>query len=399
VTREARFAPGAPAAAGDIPLAVPFLGENEWAYVKEALDTNWVSSVGPFVDRFEREVAARVDSPHAVAVSSGTAALHLALLLAGVGAGDEVVMPALTFAAPAFAVTYVGAAPVFVDVEPDHWQLDVDKVAQFLEHECSFEGGRLVNRRTGGRIAALLPVHALGHPVDFDALAEVAARYELPVVEDAAEAMGALYRGRAPGTLGLLGCLSFNGNKVITTGGGGMILTADAELAARAHYLSTQAKDDPVEYVHGEIGFNYRMSNILAAIGCAQLEVLDRNVEARRRIALAYADGFESVDGLSHMREASWAYCAYWLSTIRVDAARFGIDSRELLRRLAQQGIQTRPLWQPLHLARPFAGATAYRCDVAEIVGREALSLPSSSGLSEADQARVVAAVVREKSG
>jgi perosamine synthetase len=393
VSDERDFAPGAPAPPGGIPLAVPTLGGNEWTYVKEALDTNWVSSVGPFVDRFEREVAALVGSPHAVAVASGTAALHLALQLAGVRADDEVVMPALTFAAPAFAVAYLGASPAVVDVEEEHWQLDVAKVAAFLEHECTVTDGRLVNRRNGRRIGALLPVHVLGHPVDIDPLLELAAQYELPVVEDAAEAVGARYKGRAPGTFGLFGCLSFNGNKVITTGGGGVILTSDPELAEQAKYLSTQAKDDPVEYVHGAVGFNYRLSNVLAAVGCGQLEVLEQNVQSRRRTAAAYAEAFADVDGLTPLREAPWAFCAYWLSTVRVDPGRFGIDSRELLRRLAEQRIQSRPLWQPLHRSRPFAGCTAYRVEVADRVHAEALSLPSTSSLSDEDRDRVVQAV------
>ena len=396
MTREAEFAPGAPAAAGAIPLAVPNLGGKEWAYVKEALDSNWVSSVGPFVARFEREVADLLGSPYAVAVSSGTAALHLSLLLAGVRRDDEVIVPALSFAAPAFAVRYVGAWPAFVDVDPTYWQLDIEKVALFLRSECRHEAGRLVNRRNGRRIGALLPVHVLGHPVDIDPLLKLGEQYGIPIVEDAAEALGARYRGRPPGTFGLLGALSFNGNKVLTTGGGGMILTADADLASRARYLSTQAKDDPVEYVHGEIGFNYRLSNVLAAIGCAQLEMLENNVQARRRIAARYAEAFRDVEGLTSMSEAPWASSAFWLFTIRVDESRFGIGSRELLRRLARNHIQTRPLWQPLHLSRPFEGSTAYACRVAEEVAAEALSLPSSSGLTDDDQTVVIEAVLRE---
>jgi perosamine synthetase len=377
-----------------VPLAVPFLEGREWEYVKEALDTNWVSSVGPFVDRFERETAELVGAKHAIAVSSGTAALHLALLLVGVGAGDEVLMPALSFIAPANAVAYTGARPVFVDVEPEYWQLDVERLAAFLEHDCSVEGGRLVNRATGARIGALLPVHALGHPVDMDPLLALAERYELPVVEDAAEALGASYKGRAPGTFGRIGCLSFNGNKVVTTGGGGMLLTADDALAERAQYLATQAKDDSVEYIHGEVGFNYRLSNVLAAIGCAQLEDLPVKVEARRHNAAAYADAFADVPGLEMMREASWAYSTFWLSTVRVDATAFGIDSRELMRRLTAAGVQTRPLWQPLHLSKPFRDGS--RCPQAEAIEADALSLPSSSGLTEQDRARVIEAVLRE---
>ena len=395
--RRETVAPGA-APPGMIPLAVPWLGELEWAFVKEALDTNWVSSVGPFVDRFERETAAVVGARHAVAVSSGSAALHIALLLAGVEAGDEVIMPTLTFIAPANAVSYIGASPVFVDCEPDYWQLDVAKVEEFLERECNPEGGGVVNRTTGRRIAALLPVHVLGHPVDLDPLMELAGRYELPVVEDAAEVIGASYRGRSPGTFGLVGCLSFNGNKVITTGGGGMLLTDDPELADRAQYLVTQAKDDAVEYIHGEVGFNYRLSNVLAAIGCAQLAVLERNVEAKRRIAKTYTDAFADVRGLTPMQEASWARSTFWLYTVRVDQREFGMDSRDLLRRLSDRGIQARPLWQPLHLSAPFGDCTAYRCETAVAVESEALSLPSSSGLQPDEQARVIEAVLREAS-
>jgi perosamine synthetase len=396
VTQEAEFAPGAPPAAGAIPLAVPNLGVKEWEYVKEALDTNWVSSVGPFVTRFEREVANALGSPYAVAVSSGTAALHLSLLLAGVRPDDEVVLPTLTFAAPAFAIRYVGAWPAFVDVDPTYWQLDAEKVASFLQRECRLEGGRLVNGKNGRRIGALLPVHVLGHPVDIDPILELGERYGIPVVEDAAESLGALYRGRAPGTFGLVGTLSFNGNKVLTTGGGGMVLTADADLASRARYLSTQAKDDPVEYVHGAVGFNYRLSNVLAAIGCAQVEVLRHNVLARRRIAAGYTEAFHGVDGLTTMSEAPWARSAFWLFTIRVDESRFGMGSRELLRRLARSRIQTRPLWQPLHLSRPFHGSTVYAFGVAEEVAATALSLPSSSGLTDDAQATVIEAVLRE---
>jgi perosamine synthetase len=380
-----------------IPLAVPQLDGREWDYVKEALDSNWVSSVGPFVDRFERETARLVGSRHAIAVASGTAALHLALLLAGVEPGDEVVMPTLSFIAPANAIVYAGARPAFVDVESEYWQLDVEKASEFLSRECRrARGGHLVNRSTGARVAALLPVHVLGHPVDMNPLLELADRYDLPVVEDAAEALGASYCGQAAGSLGLIGCLSFNGNKVITTGGGGMLLTEDDELAARARYLSTQAKDDALEYVHGAVGFNYRLSNVLAAIGCGQLEQLQAKVDARRRNATAYTEAFSGVPGLAPMREAPYAASTFWLFTVRVDEERFGIDSRELLRRLASSGIQSRPLWQPLHLSKPFAGATAYRCEVAVTVEAEALSLPSSSGLSPEDRAYVIDTVLRE---
>jgi perosamine synthetase len=394
MTREAGFAPGAPAAAGQVPLAVPHLTGREWEYVKEALDTNWVSSVGPFVDRFEALVAERL-GVEAVAVASGTAALHLALVLAGVGPEEEVIMPTLTFVAPAYAVRYVGASPVFVDAEPEYWQLDVDKVAAFLDEECA-DG---VDRRTGRRVRAILPVHVLGHPVDVEPLLALAEQHGLVVVEDAAESLGALYRGRAPGTFGSLAALSFNGNKIVTTGGGGVLLARDGEVAERARYLSTQAKDDPVEYVHGAVGFNYRLSNVLAAIGCAQLEALDEHVARKRSIAQAYGDAFGGVAGVRTMAEAPWAHAAYWLSTILVDADVTGIDSRELLRRLAVRGIQARPLWQPLHRSKPFAGSRATDCSTAERIAAQSLSLPSSVGLTEAEQERVIAAVLEEIGG
>jgi perosamine synthetase len=396
VTGEAGLAPGAPAAAGTIPLAVPHLGGREWEYVREALDTNWVSSVGPFVDRFEQQTASYLDAGHAVAVVSGTAALHLALLLAGVGPDDAVVVPTLTFIAPANAIRYTGAEPVFIDAEPDYWQLDVEKVAEFLERECTHDERGVVDRATGRRVRAILPVHVLGHPVDLDPLLELARRYGLVVVEDAAESIGGRYRSQALGTFGTLGCLSFNGNKVVTAGGGGMVVTADAALAERARYLTTQAKDDPVEYVHGAVGFNYRLSNVLAAIGCAQLELVEEHVAAKRRIAARYAEAFAGVEGLTWMREAPWAFGTFWLATMLVDERRAGVGSRELLRRLAARGVQSRPLWQPLHLSKPYAGARAYRCETAERIAEQALSLPSSVGLTEDDQALVIDAVLAE---
>jgi perosamine synthetase len=368
------------------------MGDREWEFVKEALDTNWVSSVGPFVDRFEELVSSYLDAPYAVAVTSGTAALHLALLVAGVEPGDEVIVPSLTFVAPAYAVRYLGAYPVFLDVEPEHWQLDVAQVADFLEREC--DGG--VDRRTGRRVRAIVPVHVLGHPVDLDPLLQLATRHGLVMIEDAAESIGARYRDRRVGTFGTLGALSFNGNKVVTTGGGGMLVTADPELAERARYLSTQAKDDPVEYVHGAVGFNYRLSNVLAAVGCAQLELVDDHIAAKRRIAARYTEAFAPVRGLTPMREAQWAYSTFWLYTMLVDRDEVGIDSRELLRRLGEAGIQSRPLWQPLHLSAPFADCPAYRCDNAERIGRQALSLPSSVGLASSDQERVIDAVLAE---
>jgi perosamine synthetase len=392
------FEPGAPAQLGSIPLSVPEIRGNEWKYVKECLDTGWVSSVGAFVDRFERELAAYVGTKYSVAASSGTAALHIALLVAGVEPGDEVLVSTLTFIAPANAVRYIGAWPVFIDAEADYWQMDAQKVSRFLEEECEWLNGELRNKLTGRRLKAILPVHILGHPVDIDPILEVARKYNLVVVEDATESLGAKYKGRMVGHLGDIACFSFNGNKIITTGGGGMIVTDNEAWARRAKYLTTQAKNDPLEYIHHEIGYNYRLTNIQAAMGCAQMEQLDDYLAAKLRIAAAYNEQFKDLGGITPMREATWARSIFWLYTILVDEEVQRKGSRQLMRQLAEQGIQARPLWQPLHLSPAYAGCQSYRCTVAEALNRMALSLPCSSGLTVADQQRVIEAV-REFSG
>ncbi len=373
-----------------VPLAVPCLGGNEWNYVKECLDTNWVSSVGPFVDRFEKAVAGYVGADYGIATVNGTAALHLALLLAGVERDDEVLLPSPSFIAPANAVRYIGACPVFVDAEPGYWQMDPQKVADFLDKECRWFDGVLRNTTTGRRVKAILPVHILGHPVDMDPVVAAARKYELAVIEDATESLGAMYGDKEVGTLGDIACFSFNGNKLITTGGGGMIVTDNADWAYRARYLTTQARDDPVEYVHHEVGYNYRLTNIQAAIGCAQMEVVDEYVAAKRRIAGMYTAEFDAVPGIEPMREAPWAFCAYWLYTVRVDESEYGMDSRTLMSKLAESGIQSRPLWQPLHSSPAHSGCRHYGGDVAEELYRNALSIPCSVGLSESDQQMVI---------
>ena len=382
-----------------IPLAEPDLGGNESKYVQECLDTNWVSSAGTYVDTFERMVAKEVGVAHAVATVNGTAALHMALRVLGIEPDDEVLLPALTFIAPANAVRYVGAWPVFIDVEPEFWQLDVDKVATFLEEECRWHQGSLWNRTTGRRVRAIVPVHLLGHPCPMDVVMELADRYGLKVIADATEALGARCRSSAGGAWlaaaasGDVACLSFNGNKIITTGGGGMLVTADERLATSARYLSTQAKDDSVEYIHGAVGYNYRLSNVQAAIGVAQFERLHEFVNIKRRIARDYEEALRAVPGLTPMREAPWAFSTYWLYTVRVDTRQFGLDSRELLRELARHGIHSRPVGQPLHRSPPHAAAQAYAVEVADDCYRVGLSLPCSVSLRSEDQARVIAAV------
>jgi perosamine synthetase len=376
-----------------VPLSAPVLDGNEWQYVKECLDTNWVSSAGPFVERFEQMIAGRLGMGHAVAVVNGTAALHLSLLLAGLERDDEVVMPALTFIAPANAVRYLGAWPVFIDVDPDYWQMDAGRLSDFIDRECDWRAGALWNRRTRRRVRAVLPVDILGHPCDLDPIRELAKTRGLAVVEDATESLGALYRNLPVGQRADVACLSFNGNKIITSGGGGMIVTNRGDWAARARYLSTQAKDDPLEYVHRNVGFNYRQTNIQAALGVAQLEQLDARVAAKRRIAAAYTDSLGGVAGIGVMKEAPWAASTFWLYTVTIDRRRYGTDARALLRRLAGEGIQSRPLWQPLSRSAAMAGCDSMDTPVAERVAASALSLPSSADLTPSDQARVTAVV------
>jgi perosamine synthetase len=373
-----------------VPLCVPEIQGNEWEYVKHCLDTNWVSSVGEFVDRFERAVADSVGARHAIATVNGTAALHVALLVAGVEPGDEVLVSTLTFIAPANAIRYAGAHPVFIDAEPDYWQMDAAKLSDFIELDCRWQRGALRNKKTGRRVKAILPVHVLGHPVDMSPILEVARKYGLVVIEDSTEGLGAGYKGERVGHLGDVGCFSFNGNKIITTGGGGMIVTDNDEWAAGAKYLTTQAKDDPVEYIHGAIGYNYRLTNIQAAMGVAQMERLESYVAAKRRIAGAYDEAFRDMPGITLMREAEWAASTFWMCTVLVDESLYGTDSRGLLRLLSGRNIQARPLWQPAHLSPAHQGSVKTDCSVAERLNQTALSLPCSVGLSEAQQARVV---------
>jgi perosamine synthetase len=378
-----------------IPLSVPEIRGNEWEYVKECLDSGWVSSVGSYVERFERMVAEQAGTRYAVATVNGTSALHISLLVAGVRPDDEVLVSTLTFIAPVNAIRYAGAWPVFVDAEPAYWQIDPERVQDFIERDCEWINNELRNRHTGRRVSAIVPVHILGHPVDMEPILTIARKYDLKVIEDSTEALGSMYRGKSPGSCGDIGCFSFNGNKIITTGGGGMIVTDREDWAKRAKHLTTQAKDDPIEYIHGEIGFNYRLTNVLAAIGCAQMEQLGSYVAKKRSIAARYQHGFAGIAGLTPMKNASWAESTYWMYTILVDPVEFGMDSRQLLRVLELQKIQTRPLWQPIHLSPAHTvKVVAQSLPVAEHLADHALSLPCSVNLSEHDQDRVISAII-----
>jgi perosamine synthetase len=376
-----------------IPLCVPELRGRELEYVRDCIESSWVSSVGAYVTRFEEMCAAIAGTRYAVATVTGTAALHVALLAAGVLPGDEVVTSALTFIAPANAIRYTGAWPVFVDAEPRYWQLDVERLAAFLADDCVFDGTVLRNARSGRRVRAILPVSILGHPVQLDEIIALARRYHLTVIEDATESLGASYQGRPVGGGADVSCFSFNGNKLTTTGGGGMIVTNDGALARRARYLTTQAKDDPIEYVHGEIGFNYRLTNVAAAIGVAQLEQLTDFVAAKRANAARYANEFGKLAGITLMPQAPWAASSFWLYTVLIDEAVFGCSSRAVRVALDAARIQTRPLWQPMHRSPAHAGAFVLGGAVADRLCRDALSLPSSVGLRASELSAVADAI------
>lgn len=384
------LAPGAPPAPDFVPLIVPEIRGKEWEYVKECLDTNWISSVGSYVDRFEKMVAERAGTKYAVATVNGTAALHIALMLAGVAADDEVLVSSLTFIAPANAIRYVGAWPVFIDAAPRYWQIDPAGVIDFLERECRWDGQILRNRRTGRCVKAILPVHILGHPADLDPILSIGEKYSLPVIEDATEGLGSRYRGKSIGGIGHAGCFSFNGNKIITTGGGGMLVTNNAEWAAQAKYLTTQAKDDPIEYVHNAVGYNYRLTNLLAAMGCAQMEQLDAFVAAKRQIAKRYQECLADLPGIHLPQEAAWAFSTFWMYTILIDEKESRINSRELLRELAASKIQARPLWQPIHRSPAHNASASPSCPNSEALHRQAISLPCSVGLTPFAQGRVI---------
>jgi len=376
-----------------IPNAVPYLGGKEWEYLKECLDTNWVSSAGPFVARFEAALAEWHGVPHAVATVNGSAALHVALLAAGVGPGDAVLVPAFTFIATANAVAYCGAQPILLDCEATSWGLDAARAEAFLARECERRPAGLVHRASGLVIRALLPVHLYGHPFDVDAVVALAGRWSLPLVEDSAEALGAEYRGRRAGADGLLSCLSFNGNKIVTAGSGGAVLTRDAAAAARARALTTQARGDAVEFVHEGIGYNYRLSNLHAALGCAQLEQLEAAVASKRATVAYYREALAGEEGVEVFAEASWARSTYWMSSILLDERRCP-DVRGLIRALDAERIGARPLWRPLHQQPVFAGAPRDQLPVSERLYDRGLSLPCSVGITDGERAAVVEALL-----
>ena len=365
-------------------LHEPCFAGNEWRYLKECLDSTFVSSVGKYVERFEAELARYTGARHAVAVVNGTAALHVALQLAGVTPNDEVLLPALTFVATANAVAYCGAVPHLADSEERTLGLDPRALREYLRRAAEVRNHQCVNRASGRIIRALVPMHAFGHPVDIDGLLAVARDFHLALVEDAAESLGSSVAGRHTGTFGLMGTLSFNGNKTVTTGGGGAILTDVGPLAARARHLTTTAKvPHRWEYRHDEIGYNYRMPNLNAALGCAQLEQLPGFLEAKRRLFVQYQAAFAQVSGLRLVAEPAGCRSNYWLQTLLLDEAN-ATERDRVLAAGNDAGLLIRPAWTLLHRLPAYAGCPRMPLPVAESLERRLINLPSSAFLARA---------------
>lgn len=359
-------------------LSPPHMGDDERRLLLNAFDSNWIAPVGPHLDAFEEEVAARVGVRHAVALSSGTAALHLALRLVGVRPCDEVVTSTLTFCATANAIIYCGARPVFVDADPNTWCMDPALLRKALERH---------------RPRAVVPVDIYGQCADYDAIRDACSELGVPIIEDAAEALGAHYRGRAAGSLGDLGVLSFNGNKIITTSGGGMLLTNCEEWAVRARYLATQARDPAPHYEHSVVGYNYRLSNLLAAVGRGQLRHLDRYMHRRRDTNEMYRRLLAHAPGIAFMPTGSgWNG---WLTCITVDATRYGATRDDIRAALEEQNIEARPVWKPLHMQTAYAGCETVGGEVAEGLFDCGLCLPSGSSLRTADLYRVARVILK----
>jgi len=366
-------------------LSPPDLVGTEIAMITDAVSSGWIAPLGPHVDAFEAEMCALLDVPHAVALSSGTAGLHLALLVLGVGASDEVWTSTLTFAATANAISYVGAKPVFVDSDRSSWNMDPELLASALDR-AAFEG-RLPK--------AVIAVDLYGQSADLEPISVACRRHRVFLVEDAAEALGATYRGRPAGSFGDLSVLSFNGNKIITTSGGGMLLGKNKQWLDHARHLATQAREPARHYEHREVGYNYRLSNLLAAVGRAQLADLDSRVSARRAINARYREALGALPGWTFMPEASFGRSTFWLTCATIEAT---LDSRDrVIDRLASEDIEARPVWKPLHLQPAFAGCRRLGGEVSEALFRDGICLPSGSGMMPAMQERVIDVILQSR--
>jgi perosamine synthetase len=380
-----------------IPLSVPHFQGNEKKYVTEAVESTWVSTAGKFVTDFENQMAHYMHGYEAVACQSGTAALHLSLIEAGVTQEDEVLIPTLTFIAPVNTIHYVGANPVFVDCDA-YLNMDVEKVLDFLKNKCIVQKGKLINKQTSRCVKAILPVHIFGHPVNLEPILEVTTQHNIPIIEDATESLGSVYKqgtlaNRKAGTIGSFGCLSFNGNKIITTGGGGMVLCQKIPEAAHIRHLSTQAKSDELYYIHDEVGFNYRMTNLQAALGLGQLEQLDEYIAVKRKNFEYYKQQLADVNGLSFIEEPPYAISNYWFYSLVIDQSKYGLSRDELMQVLSDNKIQARPIWQLNHLQKPYATCQTTPMDKAPILYERILNLPCSVNLEYEDIKRICSVI------
>lgn len=367
---------------GEAALHEPCFSGNELSYVQDCIMSTYVSSVGAYVDRFERELAAFTGARRAVAVVNGTAALQVALQLAGVQRKDEVIVPALTFVATANAVRYLGAVPLFADSHASTLGLDPLALREWLQNAAEPAGDGYRNRHSGRRLRALVPMHTFGHPCDMDGLLAVARDYRLVLVEDAAESLGSFYRGQHTGTFGLLGTLSFNGNKIVTSGGGGAILTNDERLADHAKHLTTTAKQPHRwDYVHDEVGYNFRMPNLNAALGCAQLEQLPEFLASKRRLFGRYKEAFEDIEEVRLMEAPSGCESNYWLQTLVLEGS-ISACRDEVLKATNDAAVMTRPVWRLMHQLSPYQECPRAPLPVAESLAERLINLPSSAGLA-----------------
>lgn len=379
-----------------IPLSVPNLKGNELAYVTKAVETEWVSTAGPFVTDFEKSIADYVQVPGAVACQSGTAGLHIALMLCGVRRDDLVIVPTLTFIAAVNPVKYIGAEPVFMDCD-DSLCMDPMKLEHFCAQECELRDGTLYHRATGCRVPAIVVVHVFGNMADMVMILDIASHYGLKVVEDSTEALGTHYTkgplsGRFAGTMGDIGVYSFNGNKIITTGGGGMIVSRDVEMLSRAKHLTTQAKQDPQNFIHDEVGYNYRLTNLQAALGLAQMEQMESFISVKERNYQRYAAAVVEIPGLSILPFRQGTRSNHWFYSLCCDGP-YPLKPLELIDRLGETGIQARPIWGLIHRQKPYAGALTYEIQKAEEYAGRVVNLPCSTNLTEQDVDAVVTAL------
>lgn len=377
----------------EIPLSVPNLSLDILEKVKETIETGWVSTGGRFITEFEDKIAKYVGVDRAVSCQSGTAGLHLALRVLGIGPGDEVIVPTLTFIAAVNPVKYMGAEPVFMDCD-NNLNMDMNKLEEFLVEECDYIDGKVFNKKTKRQIKAIIVVHIFGNPADMDKLMEIKRKYNLKIVEDATEALGSYYlegeyAGKYCGTIGDVGVYSFNANKIITTGGGGMVVSNDQELLDRVDFLSLQAKTDPLYFIHDEIGYNYRMTNIQAAFGTDQIDRLEDFIDIKIKNYNLYRDAIEDIEGLTLLPFRKDTRANYWFYSVIVDRDIYGIDRDELLKRLNSRNIQTRPLWGLIHKQKPYHGNQTYKIEKALFYEENLINIPCSTNLSK-DEVEIV---------